>query len=357
VAAGSRMDLKLTDEFGQTVFGIAFISDGTNVKLYELTQNGITMNVLASLLKETENTLKIEYCPSRRTANVYVNGNAVYVTNVNYDDATLNNKMMTVIFESVDVNAYIDNLYAEAVNTVFVQCKPTVTGGNKEDTATKYTFEQSSAVNIPKKVTKDFKSSGAALRIRSMLRDGAISNTLAFTTTNGNCDTLRFGTMNTAANANCATFEADVYFEDFVKGQNITQFNIGDVYMFHVAMDKNGNVTLGALTAGGGSGRVWGKAVTICSENQWVHLKIEAFLGDANSTIAKVYVNDALVLVTNNYKGYRTTDETPAAPSNNTTNAYLYTYTAGDGTVHFDNVSYTLNVTQKGEYELTDARP
>ena len=354
---GSRMDLKLVDEFGQTVFGIAFVSDGSKVKLYELTKDGVTLNVLASFVKENEYTLKIEYCPSRRTANILVNGNAAYVTNVNYDDATLDNKMVKLVIETNDAGVYIDNTYVEAVNTVFVQCKPTVTGGNKEDAASKLTFEFSSAVNVPKKVIRELKSSGAALRIRSMMRDGELTNTLAFTTTNGSCDTLKFEKMGTVANSNCATFEADMYFEDFKLAGNITQLNVGNVYMFHVSMDKNGNVNLGALTAGGGDGRVWGKSVKICSQNQWVHLKIEAFLGDANTTLAKVYVNGELVLVTNNYKGYRTTDVTPAAPSNDTSSSYIYTYSAGDGTVHFDNVSYSLTSTPVGGYELNDQRP
>ena len=354
---GSRMDLKLVDENGQTVFGIAFLSDGTNVKLYELTKDGITMNILASLAGNKEYTIKLEYCPSKRTANVFVDGTAKYVTNVNYDDATLENKIMNLVFESKDSGAYIDNLYAEAVNTVFVQCKPNVEGGNKEDAASKYTFESSSAVNIPKKITKSLKSSGAAIRIRSMVLNGELTNTLAFTTTTGNCDTITFNSMGTVANANSATFEADIYFEDFILGDNVTQLNIGGLYMFHLAMTKDGIVTMGALTSGSGTGRVWGKAINLCAAEEWVHLRIEAFLGDASSTIAKVYVNGELVLVTNNYKGYRNNTATPDAPSSDVSNTNLYTYTAGNGTIHFDNVSYSSTLLGRGEYEITDQRP
>jgi hypothetical protein len=351
----ARADLKLIDEYGDIVFGLAFIADGSNIKAYEITKYGVTKNVLLSLLKGKDYTMKIEYCPSRRTANIFLNGNAMYVTNVNYDDETLDNKMMHLVIDSKSTSLCIDNTYIEAINTVFVQCNPE-SKKNTEDTATRLTFETSSATCLPKTVSKTFKSSGAAIRIRSMMHNSALSNALAFTTTSGDCDTLKFSSMNTVAGANCATFEADILFEDFAPNNNISQFNIGDAYMFNITTDKtSGDVYMGAMTASGGSGRVWGKSVRLASIGEWVHLKIEVFAGDAASTLAKVYINGELAVVTNNYKGYRKTE--PSTPSTNTSSAYFYTYVAGDGTIHVDNVSFGQNVTPIGNDEITDQRP
>ena len=356
VSPGSKFYVKLVDENGNTVLGYAFLSDGSSIKMHELTKHGITMNVLTSLLKETAYTLKVEYCPSRRTANVYLNGTAAYVTNVNYDDETLNNKMMNLVFESESANAYIDNTYVEAVNTVFTQCKPENKDGNKEDNASILTFESSSATNLPKKVEKSFKSSGAALRIRSMLRGDTLTNTLSLTTSNGNCDTLRFKNMTTVPNSNCASFEADIMFDGFKFKENITQFNVGEVFLFTIGANESGEVTLGAMTATGGSGRVWGTAVNLGKQNRWVHLRIDVFPGDASSVLAKVYVDNELVLVTNKYKGYRTTDDSLATPSSNVADAHFYTYVAGDGTIHLDNVSYGQLVIPIGSDPITDDR-
>lgn len=126
--------------------------------------------------------------------------------------------------------------------------------------------------------------------------------------------------------------------------------------MFSITTNKtSGDVYMCALTASSGSGRVWGKNVRLASIGEWVHLKIEVFTGDAATTLAKVYVNGELILVTNNYKGYRTTE--PSTPSSDTSNANFYTYSAGDGTIHVDNVSFGHNITPIGNDEITDPRP
>ena len=164
--------------------------------------------------------------------------------------------------------------------------------------------------------------------------------------------------MNTVPGATCATFEADLYFDKFSNDATITQFNIGSAYMFHITTNKTtGDVQLCALTAGSDAGRVWGKGITLGAQRTWIHLRIDVFTGDFNSTLAKVYVDDELVLVTNNYKGYRNNTDSPVAPSSDVSKAYFYTYTAGNGTIYLDNVSFEHNTTPRGNDEITDPRP
>ena len=161
--------------------------------------------------------------------------------------------------------------------------------------------------------------------------------------------------MSTVPGATCATFEADLYFDKFAKDASITQFNIGGAYMFHISTNKTtGDVQLCALTAGSGAGRVWGNGITLGAQREWIHLRIDVFAGDFNSTLAKVYVGDQLLLVTNLYKGYRDNTETPAAPSTDVSKAYFYTYTAGNGTICLDNVSFNHNNTQRGDDAIND---
>lgn len=355
VNAGTKTYIKLLDENMEEVFAVSISGDDSYMVMRELTQYGETANVLAKFASLTDATLKLEVCPSRETVNVVVNGNPVYVSNVFYNDDNLGNKIVYLSIESEGAQLHIDNTYAEAINTVFVQCKPEV-GKNSEDAAIKYTFETSSAVSIPKKVTTTLKSSGAARRIKSIFRDGTLSNALAFVTTKGGNDTLQFASMNTVAGANCAVFELDVCFDDFTS--NIAQLNIGGAYMFTISADsKTGKVTIGALTAGGEAGRVWGKTASFADVGEWFNLRIEVFTGDMNSTLAKLYCNGELLIVTNNYKGYRNNTDTPVAPSTDVSKAYFYTYTDAVGTILVDNVSFDLQNVSKGDYELTDPRP
>lgn len=359
VAPGSKSYIKLMDEAGSTVLGFALLSDGTNVKMYELTKNGITTNLLTSMLKETSYTLKVEYCPAKRTANVFLNGTPVYVTNVNYDDATLANKMMKLVFESESANLYIDKTYVEAVNSVFTQCKPEKKVANSEDTATRYTFDTSSTTNLPKKISSTFKSSGAALQIRSLLREDALTNTLALVTTPGGNDTVKFDMMGTVAGSNCAVFESDIYYADFKKDSNIAQVYVGSAFMFHVSVSKDdGLVKLCALSSGGGSDRVWSaNSITLGKVGEWTKLRIEVFPGDINSAVAKVYVDGELALVTNIYYGCKKTNN-DVAPSQDVSNIRFYTYGDSNGTLHFDNTSFTHEyIKLESDLVITDPRP
>ena len=350
----SKTYIRFYSENMEELFGVVLSGDGNNMVMRELTQYGETANVLTRFAIDNEYTLKLEICPSKETVNVIVNGTAVYVTNVFFDDEKLEEKLTYVSIESSGAQLYIDETYAEAVNTVFVQCKPNV-GENSENAAPKYTFETSSSVSIPKKITTTLKSSGAAKRIKSAFRNGEITNVLAFVTTKGGNDTLSFSSMNTVAGANCAVFETDICFEGF--GGNVAQFSIGGAYMFTIGVDKNGNPTIGALTAGSDAGRVWGKAAILPANGTWFNLRIEVFTGDMNTTLAKVYVDGELILVTNNYKGYRNNTETPVAPSTDVSSAYFYCYTDAIGTILVDNTSFDLQNISKGDYELTDPRP
>ena len=107
----------------------------------------------------------------------------------------------------------------------------------------------------------------------------------------------------------------------------------------------------------GGSDRVFGTAVALTNVDEWFNLKVEVFVGDMNSTLAKVYANDELVLVTNNYKGFMKNTATPVAPSTDVSKAYFYTYGDAVGTILFDNVAFDMRNTPKGEYTINDPRP
>lgn len=357
VANGTKSYIKIVDDNMQEIFAIAITGNGSSMVARELTKYGETGNILNIFEKDVNYILKLEICPSKETVNILVNDTPIYVTNVFFADEKLEEKPVYLVFESAGSQFSIDDIYAEAVNTVFVQCKPTV-GANKEDTETKYTFEYSSAVSLPSKVTKTLISSGASIRIKSIFKDEKLSNALKFTTTNGGCDTLNFNSMSTVAGATCATFEADLLFEDFEPGSSVTQLNIGEAYMFNISTDKKtGRVYIGALTAGSNAGRVWGKSVELCDINTWVHIRIDVFTGDMSSTLAKVYINEQLVIVTNNYKGYRNNTETPVAPSSNVSFAKFYTYGAAQGSIYLDNVSVNYNTTSRGNDEINDQRP
>ena len=350
--SGGNLLITFLNEDDEIVFGLALVGCGSHVEIRELTRAGITNNVLAKLSTSSEYTLKVEICPSKESANVYLNGKAVFVTNVFYDEPVSNTKIVNMNLESNQLSAYIDNTYVEAVNSAFNAATPEFEA-NKENTAEKITFETSTNYNLPKHITTSLVSSGAAVRIKSILYGNALTNALAFTTSAGNCDTLYFTIMNVAANSNCYAFEADLKL-DFPNDTNCFQFRFSSAYMLTMKIDKNGKLVLGDCSSASGSGRTYGTyADTGVMAGEWFKLRVEFYPGNKDNVRFKVYVNDKPLGVSNNYYGYHTTDAVAASPETSVSKMYFYSLSAAYGTMYIDNVVTERIVKSIGADALT----
>jgi len=76
------------------------------------------------------------------------------------------------------------------------------------------------------------------------------------------------------------------------------------------------------------------------SVGEWNRLKVVYYKGDAAAVRMGIYLNGALVYVSDNYFGYSTlAPDTHPAPNNSINRVYFYSFLATEGTLFADNMS------------------
>ncbi|MBO5010180.1 MAG: hypothetical protein J6D20_05745 [Clostridia bacterium] len=360
---GVKYRIAFKDANGNTVLCYDLITSGDSVGIHEVTEGKAYETPLASFGKGSAVKLGIEYFAEKDTANIYLDGECVAISSLQYSEKNAKNGIKELLISSVEGSAdtLFDNIIIESYNKFYEEEK--TDGQNKEDGAEKLTFEHSSTGNIPSGITTSLKSTGANLKIVEIFNE-VYSKALAFTTLTGAQDAIYFDMANKAAKGNAVVFEADLYidyntYKDTFYEIYLTGDNNNFVYLLTVTF-KDGTLWLGDISGASSQavpGRIWGIGVnTGVAEATWFNIKIEYYFGDAETVRAKTYVNNELILVSDNFYG-KTAPDNVAVPKTDITQARVSSYTSTDGIVMLDNVSlYKSTLTLKDD-ELTTSTP
>ena len=202
--------------------------------------------------------------------------------------------------------------------------------------------------NTPSDVTLSM-NTGAVEVLRDP-REGNKGNILKFTTLNdaGSTTTYKPGS---AKNATGASLEWEMCFEDVgEKTGTFFQIRVGDGYMFTVGVDKNGQMTIGDASSTG-TGVSTSFDIKL-DPMEWNKFRIEFYVLDSETraTASKIFVNDDLRFVSNNYFG----KESALTPTMKYTYAKFYGLKSYDFVCYFDNIVARAITTPYSEGEIVN---
>ncbi|MBQ8584051.1 MAG: polysaccharide deacetylase family protein [Clostridia bacterium] len=340
--------LNLLDSDGKCVIAYDAVSDGKTVSLYELTESGRKSRAIAVFPAKEAAELTFDYFHARGVVQIYRGDECIAVSSMRYSAKDDTGAIRSLSFSTVSgAQSSVDNVIFECVNEIFKAATPPEVD-NPEDTASKITFEESFSSSIPSSVTTIHQSNGASTEIREVIRGEEKSNALVFTTKPGGNDEIVIGLTEIAdENGNCYVFEADIAFNFALGGYSSDTF---EIYF----IDKDNTSKRAYLTTVSSSAATQNLYFKDYSANSqprrdgsqynsgyydglWAKLRIEYYVGDRDTTRIKVYLDDNLFVVSNNF--YNSHDETKEI-FNDISAIRFYAYGSAEAELMLDNVSF-----------------
>ncbi len=342
----SEHRINLLDSEGRTVIAYDAVSDGKTVSLFEVTESGRKSRAIATFSATSH--LTFDYFHARGVVQIYNGGDCIAVSSMLYSAKGDTGAIRSLSFSTLSgASLSVDNVIFECVNEIF-KAATTPKVDNPEDTATDITFEDSFTSSIPSSIVTSHKSNGASTEIREVIRGEEKSNALVFTTKPGGNDEIMISlTEIVDEDGNCYVFEADIAFNFALGGYSSDTF---EIYL----LDKDNTSKIAYFTS------LYPKAATEnlyfkdYSANKqprrdgseynsgyydglWSRLRIEYYVGDTETTRVKIYIDDHLFVVSNNYFGAH---DKSILPFSDITGVRLYAYGGADAEVMLDNVSF-----------------
>ena len=320
-------------EDGTKIFALEFVEKDGAVAVYETTQNK-SYDTALTTFAAVESKIKIMYSENKDMINLYVNDQCVGVSSVTYTEDVSGLSADFVTLTLSGGNLAIDNTLAESYNMLF-----TVETPGKASSAIEgvHTFEGDTTGGAKKLFTLEFKSAGAALRIKEMMTNKGASKVLKYTTTLGGNDSVYVPILKTANSYNGIAFQADVRLDMSTKSDGFEiYFMAGSQYAARItlAYADGGYVYLGDNI--GGKTLISGKPAKV---GEWFNLRIEYskteidynFDGFAD-VLMKVYINGTLLGT--GYNAYE-----PRYSAESITRARIYSYNAANASIYLDNLT------------------
>lgn len=155
---------------------------------------------------------------------------------------------------------------------------------------------------------------------------------------------VKFVPHKTSAEYNAAVFSADMLIDYCDKPVSTLIYSMGNhketAFMLMINRLSDGRLRFRAIS--NSSGGISEYYMSYVKEKEWFNFKIEYYKGDASDLRIKVYINDELFFVTDNFYGPKASDPEGTEYSfvEQFTGMTLSTYGDWQGIVYFDNVSF-----------------
>ena len=165
------------------------------------------------------------------------------------------------------------------------------------------------------------------------------------TAVSGYAGTLKFVPEETSGTYKTVEFSSDLYV-DF-KTSSTLIFRLGNHvdtgFMMFITRNSNGSLRFRILSNSTNPINEYFNPAG-AFEEEWFNLKVEYYIGNADSVRIKVYVNGELIYVSQNFYGPMSTDapDTAHTPLSRFSRAIFSSYGDYEGDVYFDNVSFKL---------------
>ncbi len=363
---GDLVRLEMKDETGKVIFAVEIAADSEYIYAYEYAAGQRYPLVLAKSKKTETFNIRIEYYSEMDKANVYLNDQGVATTNISYNANSPTLKFHHAELTSLSMHTVlVDKMGAEIIYKNFAEVG--MDGAiNEENGKQTVTFDYALDKNMPNAVTGVFKTYGAGISIRQMLKrlDGkeTYSKVGKLNVSAGGNDELKFlssSDKTTLQNSSSIVFEGEFCVDTAYRG-TLWQIIFGDSkkgltedasYMICLSTNASGEVQLyeGSSTTGANSRS--GESKSVANVGEWFKMRIEYYAGDSDSVRIKVFINDVLLLVSDNY--YR--DYNKRGDVHNYFNQVnFYGYSTSYGTLYFDNISFYANDGAKCNDRVTE---
>ena len=162
--------------------------------------------------------------------------------------------------------------------------------------------------------------------------DGQVLKFVALETGKG--DTVKFSAG--GGGKSCYTLEFDIYVESY--NANTTLFQISLSSAYRIEIGSSGGLVHVRDSSNTSTGKVVTDLGISFKPQEWHRIKIEYYPDTAADVKTKVFFDDQLRAVSNNYMGNDSTLASPATPSTAYTTATFYSLYPCIQTVYFDNV-------------------
>lgn len=330
-AKDGNVTVSFKDSKGQIIASFAIVSSNTNTLVYEVTANGRYREPICTI-RSTAFKLSIEYSPKYETFNILVNNDCVAVSSVTYSEGSDDYK-----FEYAEIDFYgtyfgVANVIAETSASLFKLY--TLSTKNPDDSNQIMTYESSSIANIPSRITKGFVSAGVMLRVREDTVSNKVTRVLAFTTTPGGTDYIKFDLTKKKANSNAVSFETDIKINTEKSFTFAIEPMAGSIaYRVIVSVTPDGTMRFSSSDFNVAAG----------NEDEWIHIRLEYsktssdYTGDGiNDLLVRLYINGSDEPVAEGYTPYG--DEMFEAAE--VSEVRIFTWTNAEGDILFDNTLY-----------------
>ena len=368
-AEGAGQRILFYDEDDAIVFAFDFIRRGNNIEIFEVTENGRRGVALTSIKAAEEYVIALEIFYKERVCNLLVDRRGVNSTSVTY---TGGYDLSGAICDRVEIlslgkGTMTHNELVLETYTMFYN-KVTSSEANTEDGKGSLDFDGSASGNLPSGITSDLKSSGASLRVEEHSVKGNAESVLAFETTPGANDKLRYE-VNGIKNKGdtCVVFEARMKI-DMKAGSSLYQFTLDmassansgtGAYFFQIdhkdgklyfldASHNNASETVNGTTYS----RYTGSSVFMANEGEWFDLRVEYYLDVDGEVIVKTYVDDSLIYVSNCYhKSHR--GDAPLSDTEDINGVKIYTLGSTDSIIYVDEMTLYADDRECADFTLT----
>lgn len=324
-------EIAFADKDGNKIAAFALISSKNGTDLHEVTENGIYPTPLATIGRDSF-TISIEFSPAKESFNVLIGDECIACSSVLYSTSSSKLNFEKAIISAGDKSPFfIDDLVAETTGGLFKIYEPSV--ANEDNTSEVLTYEQSSFVSIPKRLTTAFVSSGSMLRVRESVIREKSSKVMEFATRPGGNDILTFSQTKTLLGANAVAFETNMMINSESNFYvDVEPMSSGyRVYQLRINARTDGNITASSPDF----------SEIIAVKGEWFKIRIEYTFtefdydhdGDADM-ILRLYVNDDLVGEGNTpYTGTYYEEDT-------VTKLRFFTHSDSNGEISFDNTIF-----------------
>ena len=173
------------------------------------------------------------------------------------------------------------------------------------------------STGLPKFVSASAVSEGASYSIVTDDVYGKETQVISLNSTPGKNDSVSVNFPKKLEGVSCYTFSGDIAFtpDKDNKAATIAQLQFGSAYMLNLVYDKSsGTVKLYDASSTGAGNKTTDLGISV-KAGEWFNLRIEYYVGDADSVRIHVYLNGTLSAVSNNYYGKKIDGEPLPAPA------------------------------------------
>ena len=221
---------------------------------------------------------------------------------------SLTYSVYNTIFAVLEIGQYKVPLHGSADFAEFIQTIENIGGVIKNPAPVQehITFDDDTPGDVSNEVTYNFKSEGAYSNIIKDERDGANGNVLKLVSNPGAGDAVVVPVDKNSIGT-CFVFEGEFCVVDS-KMDYIMQINLGAAYMLNLklvnAVDERGEAykKIQILESSStGSPRIERDLGISSKLGEWFKIRLEYYVGSHDSVRIKVYFNDAIAAVSDNY--------------------------------------------------------